>query len=72
MDVYNAMVANQKSYECGLDDLKLVCDGYIEDLRRKMPLEKIGQYIEPIETTNQQLRYGIDDVSGISSGYVRR
>ena len=68
VDVYNAMVANQKSYECGLDDLKLVCDGYIEDLRRKMPLEKIGQYIEPIETTNQQLRYGIDDVSGISIG----
>ena len=45
VDIYNAMVANQQSYERGLDDLKLVCDGYIEDLRQKMPCEKIGPYI---------------------------
>lgn len=46
VDIYNAMVANQQSYERGLEDLKLVCDGYIEDLRRKMPCEKIGNYIQ--------------------------
>ena len=37
VDIYKSMVANQQSYERGLEDLKLVCDGYIEDLRRKMP-----------------------------------
>lgn len=46
VDIYKAMVANQQSYERGLEDLKLVCDGYIEDLRRKMPCEKIGNYIQ--------------------------
>lgn len=46
VDVYLAMVANQKSYERGLEDLKLVCDGYIEDLRKKMPVEEIGKYIK--------------------------
>lgn len=46
VDVYNAMLANQQNYERGLEDLKLVCDGYIEDLRREMPCEKIGGYIE--------------------------
>lgn len=45
VDIYKAMVANQQSYERGLEDLKLVCDGYIEDLRRKMPCEKIGDYL---------------------------
>ena len=50
--IYKAMVANQKSYDCGLEDLKLVCDGYIEDLRRKMPCEKIGQYIKPKNARN--------------------
>ena len=65
-DIYQAMVANQKSYERGLEDLKLVCDGYIEDLRHKMPCEKIGPYIEQIETTNHNQCYGIDDVRGIS------
>lgn len=45
VDIYNAMCANQKAYEKGLDDLKLTCDAYIEELRRKMPCEKIGDYI---------------------------
>ena len=45
VDIYNAMVANQQSYARGLEDLKLVCDGYIEDLRRKMSCEKIGEHI---------------------------
>lgn len=52
VDIYNAMVANQQSYERGLDDLKLVCDGYIEDLRRQMPCEKIGPYISPCNEKN--------------------
>ena len=45
VDIYDAMCANQKAYEKGLDDLKLTCDAYIEELRRKMPCEKIGDYI---------------------------
>ena len=45
VNVYKAMAANQKAYEKGLDDLKLVCDAYIEDLRRKHPCEEIGKYI---------------------------
>lgn len=53
VDVYNAMLANQKSYERGLDDLKLTCDAYIEDLRRKMPCEPIGPYIAQTNTKNE-------------------
>lgn len=64
--IYNAMVANQQSYERGLEDLKLVCDGYIEDMRRRLPSEKIGKYIEPSESINENLEYGIDSVRGIS------
>lgn len=64
--IYKAMVANQQSYERGLEDLKLVCDGYIEDLRRKTECEKIGPYIELIETTNDNLHYDISAVRGVS------
>ena len=53
VDVYNAMVANQKAYERGLEDLKLTCDAYIEDLRRKMPCEKIGKYIQEYSHKNE-------------------
>ena len=52
VDIYDAMAENLKSYEKGLDDLKLTCDAYIEDLRRKMPSEKIGKYIKACNEKN--------------------
>lgn len=65
VDIYKAMVANQQCYERGLEDLKLVCDGYIEDLRRKHPCEKIGQYIERYDIKNG--KNGTKNVMGIST-----
>ena len=65
MDVYNAMVANQKAYELGLDDLKLTCDAYIEDLRRKMPCEEIGKYI--IRKNDRNVDKSIIFVMGLST-----
>lgn len=56
VDIYNATVTNQQSYERGLEDLKLVCDGYIEDLRRKFGTEPLGSYIEPVEERNTDLK----------------
>jgi len=66
VDVYNAMLANQKSYERGLDDLKLVCDAYIEDLRRKIPCEPIGPYIEEFDKRNE-IGLKLDSVRGIAT-----
>lgn len=57
VDVYNAMLENQKSYERGLDDLKLTCDAYIEDLRRKIPCETIGPYINAVSEINTDKIY---------------
>lgn len=65
VDIYEAMVANQQSYERGLEDLKLVCDGYIEELRRKMPCEKIGEYIKRHDIRNG--KNGTKNVMGIST-----
>lgn len=65
VDIYNAMLANQRSYEQGLEDLKLVCDGYIESLRRQMTLEKIGGYIERIDVRNGP--NGTKNVMGVST-----
>ncbi len=65
VDIYKAMVANQQSYERGLEDLKLVCDGYIEDLRRQMPCEKIGPFISEQTIRNTDLRN--NRVQGVNS-----
>ena len=66
VDIYNAMVANQQVYERGLDDLKLVCDGYIEDLRRQMPCEKIGRYLVESDRRNT-IGLTVDAVRGLST-----
>ena len=65
VNVYNAMVANQKAYEHGMEDLKLTCDAYIEDLRRKMPSERIGKYI--IRKNDRNIDKSIDFVMGLST-----
>lgn len=66
VDVYNSMLANQQSYERGLEDLKLVCDAYIDELRKINPLKRLGDYISICDNRNEQMEYGIDDVRGIS------
>ena len=46
VDIYKAMNENLKSYESNLEDLKLVCDAYIEKLRKKMNCCSIGEFLE--------------------------
>ena len=65
VDIYLAMLANQRAYEQGLDDLKLVCDAYIEDLRRNMPSEEIGKYLEELNDRNSSRL--ITNIQGVNS-----
>lgn len=64
--IYKAMQANQQSYERGLEDLKLVCDSYIENLRRRIPCERIEKYLrESTERNDEGL--GVEFVVGLST-----
>ena len=65
VNVYNAMLANQQSYERGLEDLKLVCDAYIEKLRETSPITAIGRYLTPCEQRND-IGLSVDFVRGLS------
>lgn len=53
VDIYNAMVSNQECYERGLEDLKLTCDAYIEDLRRKTSCKPIAEYLLETKQKNE-------------------
>ena len=66
VDIYKAMFANQQSYEHGLEDLKLTFEGYMDTLRHQYAPKAIGEYLELVETTNDSLQYGINDVMGVS------
>ena len=50
--VYNALKANLAAYEQGLDDLKLVCDGFIDTLKHSQKTIELGFYIEEVNTRN--------------------
>ena len=56
VDVYLALQNNLAAYQSKVEELKLVCDGYIEELRRKMPVEKIGLYIRSCDERNSDLK----------------
>lgn len=64
VNIYNAILENQKSYEIGLEDLKLVCDSYIENLRKNMEPERIESFIERHDVRNG--KDGTKNVMGIS------
>ena len=63
--IYNAMLANQRCYESGLDDLKLVCDGYIENLRKTHSSEPIGKYLILSDKRNE-CGLDVDAVRGLA------
>ena len=65
--LYKGLLNNQKIYENSLEDLQLICDTYIEDLIKKEPLKRLGKYIELNEQRNSDLKYGVDDVRGVSN-----
>ena len=65
VDVYLSLRSNLEVYQSKVDELKLVCDGYIEDLRRKMPCEMIGPYIKECIERNTGLQN--ENVQGVDS-----
>lgn len=62
---YLAMKENQKSYEKGLEDLKLSCEGYIETLKKTTECKEIGGYLELKRDKNVDDK--IKDVFGVSN-----
>ncbi len=66
VDIYNSMLANQRCYERGLEDLRIVFEGYLDTLRRTESLKAIKPYIALVETKNDELEYGLDSVRGVS------
>ena len=60
--IYEGLLANLHSYENKLEELKLVCDGYIEDLRKKYPSNLCGCLVASDERnilSNAKLEMGV-------------
>lgn len=69
VDIYNGILKNQLSYECSLEELKLVCDAYIENLKKDYPLESVSQYLEERTEVNSGIKY--KDLIGVGNdGFI--
>lgn len=66
VDIYMAMVANQQSYECRLEDLKLVCDAYIENISAD-EYKSIGLFIKRNQNRNQEKVFDKTQVKGFNN-----
>ena len=55
VDVYLALQNNLAAYQSKVEELKLVCNGYIEELRRNFGAEPIGPYLRSIDVRNNNL-----------------
>lgn len=64
VDIYKAMVANQQSYERGLEDLKLSFEALIDNYKHKSAKKSVGEILEEVDIRNAD---GIiTDVQGIN------
>jgi type I restriction enzyme, S subunit len=66
--LYKGLLTNQKVYENSLADLQLICDTYIEDLIKKEPLKRLGEYIEQSDERNRDLQ--VSFLQGVSTSKV--
>ncbi len=64
VNIYNAMVVNQKAYERGLDDLKLVCDAMIDDIKHKSSYIRVDRLVKEVDIRNTDCN--IEDIKGIN------
>lgn len=62
--IYRSIQNNLKIYQSRLDDLKLVCDAYIEELQREYVSERIEKYIKRTDERNRENK--IKNVKGVS------
>lgn len=64
VDVYNSMLANQRSYERGLEDLKLTFDAIIDKYKHTAPKKTVGSIVEEVDNRNDN--GAITEVQGIN------
>ena len=64
VDIYNAMLANQQSYEHGLDDLKHTFETLLDEYKHTSPKRTVGSILREVDCRNMD--NSITDVQGIN------
>lgn len=62
--IYKAMIANQQSYERGLEDLKISIDAILDKFKHNSPKRKTGELLREVDVRNAD--NAITEVSGVN------
>lgn len=65
--VYLSLQNNLAAYQSKVEDLKLVCDGYLDKLKAENEKLKIGEFIEQYDERNSDNQLHVNSVKGIST-----
>lgn len=66
--IYNAMVKNQQGYEKGLEDLKLVCDAFFDNIKKdRSCYNELGKYIKRNKKKNKLSTFNKTSVKGFNN-----
>jgi len=66
VDVYLALQNNLAAYQSKAEELKLVCDGYLDKLKTENEKLKIGEFIEMCDERNSEGIYTLKNLRGVS------
>ena len=66
VDVYWALQNNLAAYQSKVEELKLVCDGYLDKLKTENEKLKIGEFIEMCDERNSEGIYTLKNLRGVS------
>lgn len=66
VDVYLALQNNLATYQSKVEELKLVCDGYLDKLKIENEKLKIGEFIEMCDERNSEGIYTLKNLRGVS------
>ena len=66
VDVYLALQNNLAAYQSKVEELKLVCDGYLDKLKVENEKLKIGEFIEVCDERNSEGIYTLKNLRGVS------
>ena len=67
VDVYLVLQNNLAAYQSKVEELKLVCDGYLDKLKTENEKLKIGKFIEQYDKRNADDQLKLNSVKGIST-----
>lgn len=70
VDVYLSLKNNLSAYQSKVDELKQVCDGYLDKMKKECGKKALKNYIELFDIRNENGELGLDKLRGISTDKV--